>query len=686
MNSILLAALSVLAWTDVPAPLNPLVAGFSDEQSQISNHTWLYPFTEPTPAGVYEVSNAIIDKSQRLGVWSQAATITPQSGWYLYAGGWNQPVSSDDAGIAWRVKVISSTPQFDFTPFTPGSEHYFYMGWGGQYMPNTIAPYSFSLPRLTELKQDPRRVYRINMFTIGGRHTVVAPAPICQVNNLPLVPMDIHWCRVTENGETALSPAFVFTPPTPHAGWRVADTCELPFGLQEYHPQGTLGYHVYVKLQGGVLQRIPAPHCYGTPAGPDDWLFQWHDRQPIVRRIVPNAPTHVLANPPRSRLNSLQVKLRNTDGNIEVPANTILKTYCPIIDEWRTNGISATFGRRIASADGGQWTIQQQPSLSGHKYWPVLAIENSYSQWDGVTVQANGGSAALTFGDYSGGQAFGNRFSNCNFNAAASDTGVTCGILIDTKSTGQFFSHTASETRFKNTKGNGWIPIWVGGNQSAGIRFDETNITSLGNDRRASAVYLECPNQVVFSNGLNVDARYGGAVFRASAYNAKLFVNGVWLDQESSCILEACGVSFDAKFDAGKFNIRGTSPVLARLIDQHNPSKLLFSDLDTQPDPGVPGIDVINGNYNAVELRFTDTYLSEFTVLREPDRDQTTALLRTIMYDTSLVATEVPIPGMRLSVPTEVSPVSFIGPVQEISVVFNSLTGRQQVKRTSWTD
>lgn len=671
-------------WTTVPAPTKPLAAFFDEEQSQISNHTWLYPFTQPTPAGVYEVSNCIIDKSQKLGAWSQPKTISMQSGWYLYAHSWNQPVTSDDAGIAWRVKVVTSTPQFEYTPYFPGSEHYFYCGWSGQYPANQVAPYSYTLPRLQELKQDSRRLYRLNLFQTGGRNTTVAPAPVCYGSNLLNVPMEIAYSRVSETGETELSPSYVFTPPTPHEGWVVAETCDLGFGIQEQHPQGTIGYHLYVKYSGGVWQRLPAPHCFGEPATPDDWLWQWHDRQPAARRTVVNAPTHQPSANPRSRLNSLQIGLKNGAGNVQVSGNAAINAYCPIIDEWRSS--PATFGRRIAAADGGKWKINQQQSQSGHRYWPVLAIENSYSQWVGVEVQANGGSAAISFADFSGGQAFGNRFIDCNFYTQPSTTGIVTAFLIDTKSTGQYGSHTGSEIKCYNTKGNGDVVIWVGGQQSANIRFSESNFTCTGAGRQCSAAYFECPNQVVFTNGLNIDARYAGTVFRASTFNAKLLADGIWVDQECACLIEACGVGIEAKLNGGKMNIRGASPVLARLIDQHSPSRITFSDIDIQPDPGVAGIDVVNGNYNAVELRFTDTYLSEFTTLREPTLAQTTALLRTIMYDPSYNATEIPVPGMRLSIPQQVSPLAATGPTQDASLVFNSLTGRQTVKRANWTD
>ena len=661
-------------WQTVAAPTKPLVSGFSVNQSSLSNHTWRYPFDQPTPAGTYEVSNAIIDKSQNVGAWSQPKTLVVQSGWFLYGAPWNQPVTSDEAGIAWKVKVVSAT-QFEYTPYAPGSEHYFFTGWGGQYLPNAVAPYSGTVPKLQLLDGGK---YSLAHFQTGGRHTTVAPPPICVASNLPLVPMEIAYCRVTETGETALSPSFVFSPPVALPGWTLAETCRLGFGIQEQHPQGTLGYHVYIKPTGGTWQRIPAPHCYGDPATVDDWLWQWHDRQPTITRLATAKIGHAACANPQSRLNTLQCKLKATTGNVLVAANANLVAHCPVIDEWRSNPV-ATFGRRIAASDGGKWTITQQQSQSGHKYWPVVAVENSYSQWQGVEVQANGGSAALTFADFSGGQAFGNRFIDCNFYTQPSTTGIVCGILVDAKSTGQYGSHVASETKYYNVKANGDVPVWIGGQQAANIRFSETNITCTGAGRRCSAVYLECPSQVVFTNGFNVDAQYAGTVFRASAYNAKLLADGIWVDQGFSCLLESCGVAFDVQLNRGKINLRGTRPLLARYIDQHYNSRLIFTDIDTQPDPGTTGVDVVNGLYNQVELRFTDTALADFTTLREP----TYAQAVTDNPTPWIPVIDFPVLGLRIVVPTTPG---FIGPAVEQSIVFNSMTGRQNVRRANWRE
>lgn len=660
-----------IIWTSVAAPATALVPIFQDEQSQISNHTWMYPFTRPIPAGIYEVRNAIVDKSQKIGAWSKPATLVLKSGWHLYGGSWNQSVSNDDAGVVWKVRVVllEEGQDFPYNPYTNGTELYYYSGWDGSYPPNTVAPYSGNLPRLQLLTGDAYRLYRHGVIQEGGRNTTIAPPPVCYGSGLTMYQMEIAWCRVSEAGETELSPSYQFKPPALNDGWTMAQGCDLTFSLAEQHPQGTLGYHVYVKLAGAAWQRVPAPQCYGEPQTPDDWLFQWNDRQPVINRLSSNPipPTHYPVTQPKSRLNTLQVALKTTGGNVQVNANAVLDASCPVIDEYRASG-NKTYARRIASKDGGRWTVRQVPSLNGYTSWPVLAVENHYSQWIGCEVQAHGGSA-LAFSDFSGGQAFGNRFIDCNFFADPYGDRVTCGVLIDSKCSNWPGGHTASELKFYNTKLNGVVPVWIAGNQTANIRFSETNMTSLGKDRRASAVYLECPNQVVFSNGLNVDCPNGGALLRAAISPAKLLIEGIWVDQGASCVAEACGVSFDLKLSGGKLNVRGSpKPTLARYIDQRSTSRLTFTDLDIQPDPGVLGVEVVSGAYNLLDLRFTDTLLADIVTLREPTKDQVSTLLSVWWYH-PMSATDVPEPGLRLG-----------------NITFNSLTGRQNVLRSNWTE
>ena len=109
-------------WVTIPAPPTAMAFGQTIDEYQISNHAYKYPFTHPSPAGVFDVSNAVVDKLQRVGAWSQPKRMTLQSGWRLYAGAWNQPPSSDDVGIVWKVKVVSLVTPDPLGAFVVGQE------------------------------------------------------------------------------------------------------------------------------------------------------------------------------------------------------------------------------------------------------------------------------------------------------------------------------------------------------------------------------------------------------------------------------------------------------------------------------------------------------------------------------------------------------------------------------------
>lgn len=662
MNRLLVALLllpsSLFAqtWTAVPPPKQPL-----NFVSAGSNYTWSYPFVSPSPAGTYEVSNAIVDKSHRVGAWSQPARITVKSGWQLYGGSWNQPPTSDEAGVAWKIKCIAVNETADFRN---GSEHYLQTS----YEVNSVAPWSGSGPEVMPLYLMWQRFMTIGKLSVGLKPAVPATAPSVVASGLLNTACEIAYCRVTETGETALSPPCQYTPPI-LPGMVRAETCQIQFTISEPHPQGTIGYHVYFRPVSsdmgipisGSWQRLPAPHCYGDPATPDDWLWQWWDLQPKVIRTVENAPIHKAAEKPQSRLCDLQLQLMQRTGNITVPAGVTYETYCPVIDEWRNEGIFYTFGRTIKAADGGEWQIKQQASLNGHTQWPSVAIYNQYSAWSGV--QSSG---KLSFGDWSGGQSFGVQFANCQFSS---------GALIHPRSAGSSLNlggHTASELEFTNCTFAGEVPIFIGGQQSANIRFNRTHCHSNSTTRKGSGVYLESGNQVRFTDGLYIECPQGSSVFRANIYPAQLLVDDIWVDGGFYCFLETSHTTAQVKYRGGKLNCWAHNEheelTLARLIDPPPAlSRLIFEDVQVQFN-FTPAIDVISPHYNLCELRFTDTALADVTWLREPTKAQEQSMANQLYpWGYPAVPTR-PVPGLRLSSETSV----------------NSLTNRAKVQRESW--
>lgn len=554
-------------WTTVAAPKQAPTYRSQHAPYQLSDHSWHYPYTKPTPGCTISVRNAVIDTDGKIGAWSQPATATTQSGWMLFGGAWNHPIHEDAEGIAWKIEFSNVDPadDFEYNPWKNGTAVYMYTGWGGSYIPNDTNPTSSHHPTLQRLTQDAWKTYSLDKFPTGGRHTTEAPPPPIKVSNISNIPFELAYCRVTETGETALSPAHQYTPPPNPDGWTRAKTVSLQYAIGEYHPQGTLGYHVYIRYSTGSRQqwkRVPAPHCTGTPTAADDWLFPIWKRQFDLINTTPNAPTHQAATAATSRLSWIHKIIRGdnikdadflydylkgpdriaktgetitvkptfdpkyveTDTNTGAPTrikqtyvgDVITKPgskftiYCPVIDEWGNADSGTTggegeqkFHRRIRASDFGNWTITQATSQSGHNSWPAVLIHNSYSRWTGAKIIANGGDA-LTFSDYSGGQCFGNQFHECRFEAASVPGRITCGIRID--GTCQYAGHTASELLFRDCMANGSIGAWIEGNQTANLRFDRFFNGNYSSDSRGSAFFIASPSPLRFTGGLYVDS------------------------------------------------------------------------------------------------------------------------------------------------------------------------------------
>lgn len=722
-------------WSTVPAPTNP-PAIYQSGVAHNSDYTWLYPFTEPTPGGVIRVRNTIVDSNGRLGAWSEPKELTVKSGWRLWAGAWNQPVVEDASGIAWQVEIVSIERDFPHNPYKPGYKGYFYTEWAGTYKENTLSPVSSHNPYLQYIAEDQWRYYTLDKFPTGGTWTTVSPPPIVVASNVPNETFQVAYCRVTETGETALSPPYIFVHDVGlPVGSQHADSCFLTAYLSEYHPQGTLGLHFYRRKQltpripytettpeieatWGPWQRLPDMECYGTPSTPDHWLWPIWKRACLIRNYVEDAPVHSPAVNPQSRLTKLHRLLRGDpvkdkdvqleyfrlpdkivprtteiafgipipNGQVDVVAqydpehvavvngeptliralrgNVIVKpgerfvVYCPVIDEWG-NGDSGTTGappdqkfhRRIRSSDFGEWFIDQAPSQSGHKSWPVMLIHNSHSRWSGVKVSAAGGDA-LVYSDYSGGQAFGNQFRECTFNAPMSPGGrVTVGIRIDHACSN---NHHPSEQLFSDCYANGGIGATLGGNQAANLRFGRMHINSYATDSRGSVFYLENPNPISMEDGIFCDAFNNGGrgvIFRVAVYGASLRAKDLWCDTGFVRFLESNGLATQLQLTGGKLNVRGTKPVLALFSGvNQGKSTLLLDGVQTQYDGGTEPARIINHNWRTAEVLLPTRSGLDSVVLKEPSEETATAMLRRFSANPNATLSPREEPGYRVHV------------------------------------
>lgn len=706
----LLCSSNAQTWTTVNPPTDVTIFKLRSE----TNITWKYPFDAGCPAGEYEVSNAIVDRSQQVGVWSKPTRFTTRSGWSLYAAPWNQPTTRDDVGIAWKVKVIS-TP-FPGGAFQNGAE----ISYSSSLQPHyTIAPYSGDGPFLQRLANSWQNYRPLEALKTGGRNTLEAPAPPAYPSSFPNKKLQVAVSYVTETGETALS-----TPLTvPAEG--VGDVRVLSLGMMNYQPgQGTIGYHVYYRIDDGIStwQRVPAPHCHGTPATVDDWLFQWYDSQPVLSRVVDNAPTHQPVANPQSRLNAIQLALKNENGDVVVQPGASYDCFCPVVDEYGPG--SNKGGRVIGTYESRRWNLVQQQSQSGHTYWPMIVIANQYSTWQGVRVKGEkGASAALTyFSGLSGGQGFGNTFDACEFRTQLNPAGVTFGAYISDRCSRWPSDHTASEQLYEDCTFSGEVSIGLEGNQTANIQSARTYALCYGT-RRGCVVWSAIPSQFDFTGALYADC-YTGSVFR-TPWMLNCSVEKIWIDQGFDHLVDAGPVNSVAmKFTNGKLNAWGSLPNLARIIEAQSPTTLVFENVACQMNTQPYAMLLNGGQYNFFDVRFNLTNLADLAVVREPTEAQTASEWPRFMRSDSAYPAGRPTLGYKLTVPAQTiqtadvtvtipgsttqttaqkingartattlqvalpsSTVTIPGQsiiVPASSITFNSMTGRQYVRRQDW--
>jgi len=657
-------------WSTVPAPTSA-PAVYQTGFSQNSDYTWHYPYKRPTPGGTIRVSNTLIDSNGKLGAWSEPKELVVKSGWRLWGGSWNLPCIEDCSGIAWKLEIVAINPADDFegNPYKPGKIAYLYSNWGGSYLPNETSPASGFSPYLQQLTEDAWRSYQLEKFSTGGTFQQVAPAPIVIAPSIPNKTYELAYCRVTETGETALSPAYTYEASPLPDGTYPADVSWLRCFIHEYHPQGTLGLHFYRREQltkatpatdrasavpatWGDWKRLPDAECYGEPTEPDDWLWPIWKRQCFLMRYVENAPTHQPVANPQSRLSDIHRLLRGdpvkdksvlekyglpTDkvytGDVILKPFDYFNVTCPVIDEWG-NGDSGTtwappdqkFKRKIKTPDGEMWFISQRTSQSGHKSWPAVLIHNSYSQWFNATVTAQGGDA-LAYADYSGGQCFGNRFYTCLFNAPMSSKRVTCGIRIDASCAP---SHHPSEQLFSDCYVAGGIGAMLSGTQAANLRFQRLHINSNAPDPRGSVFYIQNPNPIKLLDGCFTDAYINGengssVIFRIDTFHTNLQIQDIWVDAGFRRFCESNNVSTQLTMIDGKLNVRGDKPALGLLVG--NPrikSTWLMQGIQIQRDPGTLPPRLISHSYRLAEPLLERTGMQDL-ILKTPSTE--TALM-----------------------------------------------------------
>jgi hypothetical protein len=765
-------------YVDVPAPEGKMIVS----QPIYSYPSPIYWGETFIPGGQIAVSNALVDKQHKVGTWSQEAIVDVTQGWRLLAMDSNQPPAFNCVGVVWKIRWVTVVPPVPNGWPAVNGEYVFVVDLGGvgpAQFKGAVA-WSGTHPKWTVLGVG-SYFMAVNELQTGGANTTQAGPPPVRPSNIPQTDGTIAYCWVTHTGETALST------PTPvpagrpgsgaHGSLEEIIRCDyyeiLTFKvpLAAPAPMGALGFHVYYNGK-----RVRAPQCTGTPSTPDDWLWSLDTFRFPVYYLDADGPTHNPAATPKSWLNSLQVAMIETSGNIIVDTADPINLYCPIVDEYHTrvgytNTVGTPFkhGRRISSGGEGRWTLVQQKTLPDNTtgyptYWPGIVVYNQYGIWEDAKLLSAYGSVGVCFSDYSGGQAFGVQFNRCQFvldgkspqtDQPRSPIWITRGISVDANC--EASGHSASELRCNDCLFLAMIPVWMEHIQTANVKFYRMHLYSPTNDRRACVFYINSPNQFDFKEGVFADCPWN--IIFSLGFNPKVTTDGIWIDSGCKSVVDfQHNQPGSIVFNNAKMNLwtpqDGTRANLARIINTSQVTPVILNNVIFQLNYS-PQVDICSPAWNRCEVRLTDSDgPAGQLVLREPTRGQWLSAVNryappgewglpsandnekanwaqwqafinvpepgfkltipgtsftppptnititdtkivvpeinetvTIKINGSTRTTTIPIkvPAKTVSVPgrtVSVNPPTIIVPSQ--SVVFNSLTGRQTVRRVGW--
>lgn len=705
-------------WQTVAKPSRPPANGdWPSNYGQGAAGRWLYPFN-PNPRGTFEVRNAIV-KDHKVGAWSDPFRFTARSGWRIKASGHNQKPQYEEDGIVWKITIIDSDPAETHPHWKPGFEQLLTKRdqqsataawqWGPLVPPYqwaAVVPYDAVNPRLDELfpfTYDDAFL-SLSKLTYGGQYQDVAPPPIVVVSNIPTNVIHAAYCYVTETGLTALStPLDITVPASPNMPIS-ADTFKLSLCVQDEAPMGALGTRWYVRgaAEGrGSWQAVVSPDCtkpVPDANDPNDWIFPLDATYHEIWRVVEGTRiVHTPATNPQSWLCSLQVAMLDQAGNIEVDED--YEISCPIVHNFWANGMQTTF--RGIAAKVGTFKIRARHSPGTPTYWPVWVNHSSYTQVDGMHIDAGNSwcSAALAFNGWGSGS-FGNEFENCRFYVRNSKDHLadplgrlTYGMRITYAGTGMG-GHSASELKFRSCSFSGAVPVYIENPQSANNVFSSTHAISSYSvsDRRYCVVFADTAStQIEFKDDFYCDCTYGGAIFITSSSN--LLVTGkIWIDAGFRCLWSVTqGNDAVLTINGGKFNIRPPALQRACLVRSvtFNDTRLYLSNIVTQFDPGSNNdLYCRSHRHNSMLIDFTKSPLVQNTVLYEPTYEQHEQELNRI-YSRPIDGLFPRRPKMENGLDFEYTTLAQTSEgLQEVKktarVHFNSLQYQQFIRRPSW--
>lgn len=305
------------------------------------------------------------------------------------------------------------------------------------------------------------REYSDALFWPRSQQEAPTQAPVVTPHFFPDVPCKVAFSWVGHYGETATCQPF----DVPAYSNNAANHAGINIIRVEQPPQGALGMHVYVKLEGGQWQRQPPPHSLNTYLWPLSANKLWISRyaESNLRPPVPDG---------RSYLCSLQQALWQSTKDVVVDVDQV--TYSPVVNPLN-NPQGTAIHRMITGQHGLKWTLSTGSTLPDQVQttgfpmcWPMWLECTQGTKIINCTMQSIHAEGGVDFCDYGGSGAFYTSLRDCRIAIVRPFAAYTYGIRQTWEGT-SINSHGWSDSDSMNIKIGAVHPIIIEGNQCLNI-------------------------------------------------------------------------------------------------------------------------------------------------------------------------------------------------------------------------
>lgn len=482
--------------------------------------TVVYNASSPEPARRESYAYALADKDGNLSPYSAPVTLDlPHGGGVFFNPCTFVPNNPEIFGMVWKLgSALGVTCEGGTSPLD--------MPWLPFKWMSLVSPYAY---------YDLRKTHQIAPKAGSSKILTSVPTrPVLTKYTLPGADLSVCYSWLTEQGETELSPPCLSRGPVGYPAGGVTFRRFYMPGVEV--PPGAVGYRVYVQTDKGWRR---------TGDFPIDCM------QPLLTTLT-SSGLGVFS--PKATLSRRQQALDAATVGDTVVMDVEEELSCPLIDRYGREGLTVT------GPHGGGFMVDYKGPMG-----VALLMQNRRTIYRGMWLKGG----CLSSSDFSGGQAFGNRYYDCLFPG---------GVRTLRNSALSWENHVASEQFFSGCH------LWgleVEGINAANYQFCNTHIYGKwGRDRGHYPIRIDTACPIYFDGGCYMDYGYAAV---GLGRQANVTMEGVFIDNANDvvnnfppygCFVQ--GLSYypgTITFRSGQINVRswqGKQPYLCQGVPEKN--------------------------------------------------------------------------------------------------------------------